>query len=329
MNGIVMKNLLQKISSPVLVLIGPTAIGKTDLSLNLAERFNCEIISVDSMQVYRYMDIGTAKPSIQERRGIPHHLIDIIDPDARYDASLFRVDALQAIMDITKRGKIPLLTGGTGLYLKALTDGLFSVSVKENLDLRENLKKRLDLEGKERLYAELKKIDILTAARIHKNDTHRLLRALEIFYSTGRTWSSYLQEQNESPVQFEKIFKAGLHCKRQDLYDRIEKRSLQMLEGGLIQEVEKLHDMGYDKTLASMQSIGYRHVNNYLSGLWNMDETTRLLVRDTRRYAKRQLTWFGKDSSLTWFARQDHERIYFSIEKWLAGDPTSSTNNLQ
>lgn len=329
MSHMVSKKSLQEISSPVLVLVGPTAIGKTDLSLKIAEHFHCEIISVDSMQVYRYMDIGTAKPSHEERRGIPHHLIDIIDPDCQYDASMFRDDALKAVTSITGRGKVPLLTGGTGLYLKALTEGLFNVSIKEDIKVRENLKERLKAEGNERLYDELREIDILTASRIHKNDTHRLLRALEIFYSTGITWSSYLQKNNESPVQFNKIFKVGLTCDRQLLYDRIEQRSEQMLEGGLIQEVEKLHDMGYTPELSSMQSIGYRHVNNFLSGRWDMDETKRLLVRDTRRYAKRQLTWFGRDSSMNWHDREDQEGVCISIEKWLSGDPVQSKSSIQ
>jgi len=308
------------ISSPVLVLIGPTAIGKTELSLNIAERFNCEIISVDSMQVYRYMDIGTAKPSVLERRGIPHHLIDIIEPDGQYDASTFRHDALQAIEHITKLGKIPLLTGGTGLYLKALLEGLFSFAGTESAHVRKKLLSRLESEGRDQLYHELQEIDTLTASRIHKNDTQRLLRALEIYYLTGKPWSVLLQEQGEPQVQFNRIFQAGLSCDRQVLCDQIAQRSEIMLQGGLIQEVEKLQDMGYTSDLSSMQSIGYRHANNYISGQWDMDETRRLLVRDTRRYAKRQMTWFGKDTSLTWFDRQDHDNLYQSVDKWLAGE---------
>lgn len=307
------------IDTPVLVLIGPTAIGKTALSLDLADKFGCEIISVDSMQVYRHMDIGTAKPSKDEQRGIPHHLIDIVDPDEQFDAEKFVTYALRAIDLIIGRGNIPLLTGGTGMYLKALLHGLFDLKNATDPTVRQNLATQLDREGHEKLYLQLTEIDPVTAARIHPNDTQRLLRALEIFHVSGKPWVHHLNNQPSPSVRFNKIFQMGLACDRDILYARIEKRSVLMLEAGLVQEVEGLRKMGYTSNLTSMQSIGYRHINNYIDGIWDFDETLRLLVRDTRRYAKRQLTWFGNDPDLQWFDPQKTESIIQRTDSWLNG----------
>lgn len=291
------------IDSPVLVLIGPTAIGKTALSLELADRFGCEIISVDSMQVYRHMDIGTAKPTAAEREKVAHHLIDVVDPDEQFDSAQFVRLALPAIDSIIKAGKIPLLTGGTGLYLRALLHGLFDHEATADKAVREGLVRQLKHGGNAQLFTQLQKIDPETASRIHPNDTQRLLRALEIYQVSGRTWSQHLQDQTSPPVRFKKMLQIGLNCDRQLLYERIGKRSEQILRAGLVQEVEGLRKMGYISSLPSMQSIGYRHANNYIDGVWNMDETMRLLIRDTRRYAKRQLTWFGSEPALHWFDR--------------------------
>lgn len=305
------------INTPVLVLIGPTAIGKTALSLDIAETFGCEIISVDSMQVYRYMDIGTAKPTVEERRGIPHHLIDIIDPDEQFNAAKFVTFALEAIEKIILRGNIPLLTGGTGMYLKALLQGLFDFENATDPSVRENLAEQLNREGHEKLFLQLKGIDPETAARIHPNDTQRLLRALEIFHVTNKTWSEHLDKQPTAPVKFDKILQIGLNCDREILYDRIEKRSQLMLETGLVKEVEGLRKMGYASNLTSMQSIGYRHINNYIDEIWDFDETLRLLIRDTRRYAKRQLTWFGNNPAIQWYDPQQTGPIMHMTDNWL------------
>ena len=196
---------------PVLVVVGPTAIGKTALSLAIAERYNCEIISLDSMQVYRYMDIGTAKASLQERQQIPHHLIDVVEPDEHYDANRFVSDALSALQKIKSRGKISLITGGTGLYLRALTEGLFEGEA-HHPELREQLRQRFDREGCSKLHEELMLIDRNSAIKIHKNDKHRLLRALEIYYATGKNWSEHLelQSKNRKPSRFTKILKITL-----------------------------------------------------------------------------------------------------------------------
>lgn len=270
------------------------------------------------MQVYRYMDIGTAKPSLEERRGIPHHLIDIVNPDEQFDAAQFVDSALRSINTIIEKNKIPLMTGGTGLYLKALIHGLFDQKGTTDQTVRDELSERLQEEGHEKLYAWLGEVDPATAARIHSNDTQRLLRALEIFLVSGKSWSEHLEEQQaQPPVNFTKILQIGLHCDRDVLYGRIERRSKQMINEGLIQEVEGLRKMGYKSSLTSMQAIGYRHINNYLDGTWDMDKTLRLLVRDTRRYAKRQLTWFGNNPDIEWYDRNNPDLVVQKTESWL------------
>ncbi|MCL7488410.1 MAG: tRNA (adenosine(37)-N6)-dimethylallyltransferase MiaA [Desulfobulbaceae bacterium] len=307
------------IESPVIVLIGPTAIGKTALSLELADRFNCEIVSVDSMQVYRYMDIGTAKPSPAEQGRAVHHLIDIVDPDQPFDAARFVRHALAAIDSITAAGRIPLLTGGTGMYLKALFHGLFDFDTAAHKTVRQDLARLLADKGNQQLYDQLRQVDPETASRIHPNDVQRLLRALEIYLVSGRPWSDHLEDQPPPPVHFRNIRQFGLHCERQLLYERIGKRSKLMVEAGLIAEVEGLRKMGYGSQLPSMQSIGYRHANNYLDGIWDMEETMRLLVRDTRRYAKRQMTWFNSDPAIQWIDRGKGDEIVKQIDTWLNG----------
>ena len=305
------------IITPVLVLVGPTAVGKTALSIQMARRFSCEIVSVDSMQVYRYMDIGTAKPSVLERKGVTHHLLDIIDPDEQYNSARFVQDTLAAIEKISSSGRIPLLTGGTGLYLKALTEGLFELEGIEDEDVRDHLHKRFQAEGREALYHELRQIDPVSAGRIHINDTQRLIRALEIFHSTGQTWSEHLNNQPAPVVNFVNLLQLGLKCDREILYDRIEQRTLSMFRNGLVEEAEKLQKMGYSARLQSMQAIGYRHVNNYLAGDWDREDTILTLIRDTRRYAKRQMTWFSRNESIQWFERTDHNGVLQATDDWL------------
>lgn len=277
------------------------------------------------MQVYRFMDIGTAKPSRGERRRIEHHLIDIADPDEQYNAALFVRDALAAMEAITAAGKIPLFTGGTGLYLKALLEGIFDVEETGDGAVRALLAERLRQEGREKLFDELRAIDPESAARIHVNDTRRLFRALELYMSTGETWTSLLRSGNSPPARFTGILQIGLTCDRAILYTRIEERALAMVAGGLFEEAEKLQEMGYNTDLPSMQAIGYRHANNYLAGIWDREETIRLLVRDTRRYAKRQMTWFTRDPAIEWFARDDRQGVLQRAEAWLAAGQRNRT----
>ena len=307
------------IKKPCLVLVGPTAIGKTDLSLTIARRYDCEIVSVDSMQVYRHMDIGTAKASTSERAEIPHHLIDIVDPDENYDAARFAIDGLHVIRDIHSRGKIPLLTGGTGLYLRALLEGIFpGVPVDEKT--RQMLKERLLTEGHSKLHEELSLCDSISAKKIHINDSQRLLRALEVLYVSGVPLSEHLashKKQTEG-VLFTNALQMGLTTDRKILYQRINKRCDIMLDNGLEDEVRKLLAMGYDPELKAFGSIGYRHIINYIKGHWTKDEMVRLLARDTRRYAKRQYTWFSKLTELQWFDVDEKQKILQTVDNWFA-----------
>ncbi len=303
------------LSKPVLILIGPTAVGKTALSFALAERFSCEIVCLDSMQIYRHMDIGTAKATSEERAMVPHHLLDVAAPDEEYHVARYVADATTACREIIARGNRPLLVGGTGLYLKSLLEGLFEIpAVPETV--RANLKKRLLEEGRAVLFAELDLCDKKSASRIHPNDTHRLLRALEIFQATGRPWSEHLYKQQIQPA-LTKVLQLGLFCERDTLYDRINLRVEQMVAAGLLAEVEKLLDMGYGSDLKSMQSIGYRHMLQYIQGHWDWEETIFLLARDTRHYAKRQMTWFGADPQIRWFAPVETMAIFACIRDFL------------
>ena len=305
------------IDAPVLALVGPTAIGKTALSLHLAERFNAEIISVDSMQVYRFMDIGTAKVTLEERARIPHHLIDVVNPDEEYDAASFVADALRAIKEIHQRGKLALLTGGTGLYLRSLVDGLFT-GIGQFPEIREQLQQRLLLDGSHKLHEELSRFDRYSAERIHVNDTHRLLRAIEVYQATGKPWSEHISEhQLAKKPRFTNMLQIALTCDRDLLYRRIDLRTRIMLENGLEREVRDLLSRGYGPELKSMQAIGYRHMNNFLGHTWDMAETERLLARDTRHYAKRQYTWFKALPDLQWFDIQDQDAVIKKVEQWI------------
>ncbi len=301
---------MKTIDSLVMVLVGPTAIGKTELSFALAEQFNCEIISMDSVQVYRFMDIGSAKPSREEQKKVRHHLIDIVDPDEQYSAASFVRDCLHAVEDICHQGKTPLITGGTGLYLSCLINGLFeTIHVKD--EVRETLKKELRARGLKALHQELATVDPTAAKRIHPNDRQRILRGLEIHRGTGTPWSEHLQRQKDQgpSVRFSRLYCMGLECERSLLYKRIDQRTEQMLEQGLVDEVAGLRRMGYGPELSSMQSIGYRHVNRYLDSDYAFTSMVNDLARDTRRYAKRQMTWFRKQASLRWYDRHDKKRL--------------------
>lgn len=313
-----MKDAVLDITTPIIALVGPTAIGKTSLSLQLAHDFNCEIISVDSMQVYRYMDIGTAKIRSEEMQGIPHHLIDIVNPDEEYDAARFVIDATRAIGEISDKGKLPLLTGGTGLYLKALTEGLFA-GVPEDAGIRIELQGRLEREGSLKLHEELICCDPESAKRIHPNDSVRILRGLEIFQASGITWSAHLRHQKQAGkgrAPFNAL-QIALTCDRERLYERINHRSQLMVEEGLEAEVRQLLRLGYGRNLNSMKAIGYRHMLNHLDAVWTFDEMLELLQRDTRRYAKRQYTWFRGIHGIEWFDVAETEKICRRISGWL------------
>jgi tRNA dimethylallyltransferase len=306
------------ITQPVLVLVGPTAVGKTDLSLGIARRFNCEIISMDSMQVYRYMDIGTAKITPEERQKIPHHLIDIVDPDQEYNAEIFVRDACRIIYETIEKGKIPLLTGGTGLYLRSLIEGLFDEG-KKYPELRDQLKKRLATEGSSILHKELTLYDGISANLIHINDSHRLIRALEIYYGSGIPWSEHIRRQKEAKTAscFTNMLQLGLTCQRKILYENINKRCRVMIDKGLEKEVRGLLDAGFSSDLKPMMAIGYRHMINYINNMYDINKMEQVLATDTRHYAKRQFTWFNKNKDILWFDIAEQENIFTKITDWL------------
>jgi len=310
-------------AEPLVFLAGPTAIGKTELALGLAERYNGEIIGVDSMQIYKYMDIGTAKPTIAERARVAHHLVDYVRPDAPYSAATFVADCRAAICDIRQRGRVPFLVGGTGLYFSALQEGIFSMP-EVGQRVKDSLKQELAAEGgRQRLYQELKACDPVSAARIHVNDSYRILRALEIYRTTGQTWSDFIAGHAEARRQAGKdggkILKIGLTRNREELYRRINKRVEIMIEQGLLAEVQNLLSMGFGPELKPMQSLGYRHMLHYLNQSWSWSKALDLLARDTRRYAKRQFTWFKADKEIHWLHPGGWDEIMFKVGEFLQG----------
>ena len=263
------------------------------------------------------MDIGSAKPTQDELSQARHHLIDYVNPDEPYNVSRFVNDCHQTISEIRKRDKIPLLVGGTGLYFQALECGMFA-QPEIDKSIRESLRNEAAENGTHELYGELITIDPESAARIHENDTYRILRALEIFRSTGKTWSKYIEEHREEQEKASnrrKLLKVGLDRDREQLYQRINSRVEVMIELGLVDEVKKLLAMGYPETLSSMQSLGYRHVTTFLAGEWTWEKTLELLARDTRRYAKRQFTWFN--TAIRWFYPDERDQLLSEISNFL------------
>ena len=299
----------------VIVVCGPTGIGKTAVGIELAGKLGGEIISADSMQVYRHMDIGTAKPTPEELAQIEHHMIDIVDPDEDYDAVQFSKQARDRIADIVNHGLIPFIVGGTGLYIKALLHGLFQ-STPVDPQIRNRLKQEAEENGSGFLFERLNKIDPAAAGRIQPNDSYRIIRALETIESSGKTISEHHQNHGFADDPFTAL-KIGLQMDRQNLYIRIDNRVDLMIEAGLVGEVTKLLEMGYTAELKSMQSIGYRHVVGFLARRLTWDECVRTLKRDTRRFAKRQFTWFGADPQIKWYEPDQLDQIFAAVGRFL------------
>lgn len=297
----------------VVVLLGPTAVGKTEASIRIAKEFSCEIVSVDSRQVYKLMDIGTAKPPLEVREEIPHHLIDIVFPDEVYTAGDFCSDADRAIKGVLERGNLPLLVGGTALYYWLFLRNPMSRLPKANTELRKNL---LQL-GKDKLYEELSKVDPMSAKKIHPNDLHRIVRALEVYYITGKPLS-YLHcySKESSGAEYDALW-IGLNRDRGELYERINKRVEEMISKGLIDEVKKLLELGYSPDLPAMRGHGYRELCDYFSGKYTLEEAIDNIKKDTRHYAKRQLTWFRKWKDIKWFHPDNIGNILATIGRWL------------
>ena len=280
------------------MIAGSTAAGKSAAALELAGLFKAEIINADSMQVYRYLDIGTAKPTQAERNAVKHHLIDILYPDEEFSAALYREAAQGAIADIQARGKRAMVVGGTGLYIKALTAGLIKGGEVDPA-IRKRLQAEAQAGGREQLYERLKEADPATAAQLHPHDTYRVVRALEVYERTGQPISTLRKSHlfKEGPYQTLKI---GLQKERGELYDRIDQRVDAMMEQGLTEEVARILEMGYAPSLKALQSLGYKQIIHHLQGEYDLAEAVRLIKRDTRRYARRQLTWFKGDSEIRW-----------------------------
>jgi len=302
----------------IIVICGPTALGKTSIAIDLAGTFSSEIINADSMQIYRYMDIGTAKPTPDEQSCAAHHMIDLVDPDEHFDARQFAEMAREKIMKLYARGVTPLVVGGTGLYIKALVHGLFKAG-QPDTHMRNRLKEQARIYGSDFLHKRLSRHDPDTAERIHPNDTYRIIRALEVHELTGKTIAAFQREHGFKDNRF-RVLKIGLHINREVLYDRINHRADAMIDSGFLDEVQGLLDMGYQDDLKSMQSIGYRHLIDFIKGRCSWNETMRTLKRDTRRYAKRQLTWFKADPEIVWREPGQLREILQLIRKFLQAE---------
>lgn len=298
---------------PQLVIIsGPTATGKTALAIELATRYEAEIVSADSRQVYRYLDIGTAKPTPEQRETAPHHLLDVVNPDEQFDTARFRLLALDAIRDSLRRGKRVLVVGGTGLYLRALTRGLFAGPPADPA-LRARLYEHEQSEGRGFLHRWLTSVDPEAAARLHPNDTVRLIRALEVSLLTGTPLSQWQREHGFRDRSFATLT-VSLVMERETLARRIEQRCRQMVYDGLVEEVRRLWDMGYGPELSPLQTIGYAQVGEMLHGRCGLEDALTQMTRETRRLAKRQLTWLRAEPEVRWFAPTQMREIAEAVE---------------
>jgi tRNA dimethylallyltransferase len=284
---------------PVVLLAGPTGVGKTALSLRLASEWNGEIVNADSMQVYKLMDIGSAKPTPEERAQAPHHLIDVVAPDEPFDAGRYAETARPVVDELLRRGKIPLVVGGTGLYMKALLHGVCP-GAPGSEEVKEELRRELEERGLDELHAELGRVDPRAARRIHPNDRQRILRALEVYRLTGAPLTEWQERHGFQDAPYRRVVKIFLHRDREELYARIDARVHLMLEQGFIEEVRRLLEMGYGPELKPMQSLGYRQATQYILGNTTLEEAVRQIQQETRRYAKRQMTWFRADPEFQW-----------------------------
>lgn len=291
----------------MIVILGPTGVGKSFLAVKLAKKLGGEIINCDSTQVYKGFDIGTDKTPLKKRDGIPHHLLDIVDFSTQYTAADFVDQALEAIKGILKRKKIPLIVGGTGLYLKALLDGLFPGG-KSDPALRQKLEKEAQEKGLENLRVKLMEVDPTYCQKIHDNDKVRIIRALEVYFSTQKPLSQHFLNTRSHVGDFN-IIKIGLKLDKQELYKKIEKRTDEMFEKGMIREVENLLMQGADENSPPFRALGYKNVLKFLRKEMPLEEAISLTKRDTRHYVKRQMTWFRKMEGVKWFSADDFEAV--------------------
>lgn len=285
--------------NPMIILTGPTAVGKTDLSIQLAKAMNGEIISADSMQVYRHMDIGSAKVTPEEMDGVPHHLIDVLEPEEEFNVVVFQKLAKEALTGIYERGHIPIIVGGTGFYIQAL---LYDIDFTENdgdTTIRRELEKLAQTQGAGCLHQMLQEIDPESAAAIHQNNVKRVIRAIEFYRQTGKKISLHNEQEREKQSPYQFLYYV-LDTDRKTLYERIDRRVDLMMEHGLVDEVKHLADMGCTRDMVSMQGLGYKEILDYLSGEIPLEEAVYILKRDTRHFAKRQITWFKRERDVRW-----------------------------
>lgn len=313
--GVTMRGMIPPTRKPKIVVIcGPTGVGKTSLAIRMAQHFDGEIVGADSMQLYRHMDIATAKPTAQEQAAIPHHLIDVVNPDEEFDAVRYADMAHRIVLELLGRGKRAFVVGGTGLYIKALINGLFAAPPTDP-EIRKDLAAEAEKLGNWALFERLQRIDPESAAKIHHHDTYRIIRALETFANTGTTISEYHRRHQSRSPRFDAL-KIGLRRDRHQLYERIDERVEVMLAQGLQAEVQGLLDKGYSLQRKAMQSLGYRHMGAYLNGEMPREEAIRTMKRDHRRYAKRQLTWFKADETINWIEPHEFARATALIKNF-------------
>ena len=287
-------------SSPVVAIVGPTASGKSDLGVGIAEGFTGEIVNYDSVQIFRHLNIGTAKPARAERDRVPHHLIDILEPGEIFSAGDYQRRARQLLGQLRKRSKLPVLVGGSGFYLRAVVEGLFEGPGRSG-ELRARLQATSDQRGREYLHRVLRRMDPVTADRIAPRDQPKVIRAIEVCLATGRTLSRHLETEPRRPLRGFDFCVVGLDPPRTLLYERIDARVRGMFDRGLVEEVHDLLEIGIPRDAKAFQAIGYRQVLDYLAGNISMEEAIILMQRETRRYAKRQITWFKRQHTVTWF----------------------------
>jgi len=300
----------------IVVIVGPTCSGKSNLAIKLAQKLNTEIISADSRQFYKYLNIGTAKPKTEDLTKVKHHFVDFLKPDNDYNVSKFELEAEKIIISLLNDKKIPIVAGGSGLYIRALIDGIFNASDKDE-EYRNELNLKRKEFGNEFLYEELKKVDPESAAKMLPQNWKRVLRALEVYHATGKPiWQHHQRQKEKSKFTFHQF---GLMWNRELLYGNINERVEKMIEAGLVAEVQKIIALGYGKHLNSLNSVGYKEIIEYLEGNISLDRAIELIKRNTRHYAKRQLTWFRKDERIKWFninGFDELEKIEKNIEQF-------------
>ena len=301
----------------ILVIGGPTAVGKTELSIDLAKRLNGEIISADSMQIYKYMDIGSAKVSKEEMNGVVHHLIDVVDPSENFSVADYKEQGEKAIKEIISRGKLPIIVGGTGLYINSLTCNMNFTEAEKDEEYRKDLDKLANEHGNNYIHEMLKDIDPISYKEIHANNRKRVIRALEVYKLTGKPFSSYNAGEDFYKSEYD-VHYYVLTMDREKLYERINLRVDIMMEKGLLEECIKLKEMGYTSSMQSMQGIGYKEILYYLEGDVKLQEAINMIKQGSRNYAKRQLTWFRRDPRVTFL---DKDKLsYVEILEKVIGD---------